>query len=402
MPVFKYKVINHSGQKVEGTYSAANKDDVLNMIKLNHYYPVFIKEVQERETVDIGYYFTKVSVKDIALFCRQFYTMLNAGVSIVRCIDIIGQQTENKKLKKCIQEMSDDIRKGSSLSEAMTKRKDIFPELLISMVNTGEVSGNLDLILLRMSQHYEKENKINNKIRTSMIYPVVLSILAITVVTFLLTFVMPIFFSMFTQSGVALPGPTRFLLAISNGIKKFWYIIIAVIAGAIYGIKKYGKTSNGKTFYDSIKLELPVLRNVNQKIIVSRFTRTFATMLESGVSVVQSLQEVSKVTGNVIAQQKIMEVREKVLKGTGISEPMKETGIFPPMLYNMIKIGEDSGTISDILNKTADFYDDELETALQNATALLEPILIIFMGVIIGFVIVSMVMPMFSMYSTIK
>lgn len=402
MPVFKYKVINHSGQKVEGTYSAANKDDVLDMIKLNHYYPIFIKEVQERETVDISYYFTKITVKDIALFCRQFYTMLNAGVSIVRCVDIIGHQTENKKLKKCIQEMSDDIRKGSSLSEAMANRKDVFPELLISMVNTGEISGNLDLILLRMSQHYEKENKINNKIRTSMIYPIVLSILAITVVTFLLTFVMPIFFSMFTQSGTVLPGPTRFLLAISNGIKRFWYIILAVIVGAVYGIKKYGRTKDGRIFYDSVKLKLPVIKNVNQKIIVSRFTRTFATMLESGVSVVQSLQEVSKVTGNAVAQQKIMEVREKVLKGMGISDPLKETGIFPPMLYNMIKIGEDSGTISDILNKTADFYDDELETALQNATAILEPVLIIIMGVIIGFIIVSMVMPMFKMYNTIK
>lgn len=401
MPNYRYKVMNQNGERLEGTYTANTKEDVMAMIRTNNYYPLKIEEIIEGTKIELNS-FTKVKIKDIAIFCRQFYTMLNAGATITRCLNVLGQQVPNKKLRDSIVGIDESIRKGLTLSQAMKKEESVFPELLINMVEAGEVSGNLDLIMLRMANHYEKENKLNNKIRGAMNYPIILAILSITIVTFILTFVMPTFVGMFESSGVELPLPTKILLSISSTIRTKWPIIILIILGFVFALKYYFKTENGQVFISKMKLKIPIVKGMNEKIIVTRFTRTLSTVLYSGITLIQGIQVVSKVIGNKVAENKLLEVKEQLIKGIGLSEPLKDTGIFPPMLYSMVKIGEESGSLDDILDKTADFYDEELDAAVQQFTSILEPVMILIMGVIIGFMIISIALPMFDMASTVK
>jgi type IV pilus assembly protein PilC len=401
VPSYKYKAMNDKGERIEGTYSADSKEEVIDMIKSNSYYPLNVEELQQSVKFDIGS-FAKVKTKDIAIFCRQFYTMLNAGSPINSALHILSTQLPNKKLREALSLVEEEVRKGSTLSEAMAKQKEIFPHLLVSMVETGEVSGTLDTVMLRMSKHYEKENRINNKIKSAMIYPLVLATVALGVIIFILTFVMPMFIDMFNQSGVQLPLPTRILLGISNGIKTHGLLIFLIIILLASIIRHYLKSENGQDFSSKFKLTFPVIKKLNQKIIVSRFTRTLSTVLASGIPLVQGLQVVNGVIGNKLAEKKLEIVKEKVIKGEGLAEPIKECGIFPIMLSSMIKIGEESGSLDDILNKTADFYDEELENEIQTATALLEPLMIAVMGIILGFIIISIITPIFGMYNTIQ
>lgn len=401
MPNFKYKVMNQNGERLEGVYTANSEEDVMSMIRTNNYYPLKIEEIVESTKIEFDF-LSKVKTKDIAIFCRQFYTMLNAGATISRCLNVLGQQSPNKMLRKSIIGIDESIKKGLTLSIAMKKEEGIFPDLLVNMVQTGEVSGNLDLILQRMSNHYEKENKLNNKIKSAMTYPIVLAFLCIVIVTVILVFVMPTFVGMFQSSGVELPVPTKILLNMSNTIRTKWPIILLVILGIVFGMKYYFKTENGEFLLSKIKLKIPIVKNMNEKIIVTRFTRTLATVLSSGVTLIEGLQIVSKIVGNKVVEHKLLSVKDQLIKGVGLSEPLKETGVFPPMLYSMVKIGEESGALDDILDKTADFYDEELDTAVQQFTTILEPIMIAVMGVIIGFIVMSIALPIFNMANTIK
>jgi type IV pilus assembly protein PilC len=400
MPNFKYKAMNKKGERLEGTYNAISRDEVIEMISSNNYYPLMVEEIREGTKIELRL-FERVTTKDIAIFCRQFYTMLDAGVSINSAVHILSEQLTNRKLKDALGDMEDQVRKGQTLSESMRKHNKIFPDLLISMIETGEVSGNLDSVLLRMSTHYEKENKINNKVKSAMIYPAVLSVVAIVVVTILLTFVMPTFIDMFTESGVELPLSTKILLGMSGGLQKHGLLILLAVVTIVILFRYYLKTDSGKLFSSRVKLKIPVIKNLNQKIIVSRFTRTLSTLLSSGVTLVQALEVVSDVVGNKVAEEALSRIREAVIKGEGLSTPISEDKLFPSMLASMVKIGEESGSLDDILNKTADFYDEELEVTVQTTTALLEPLLIVIMGVVMGFIIVSIMLPMFNMYSSI-
>lgn len=402
MITFKYKVMNHKGEKIEGTFKANSKNEVLAMIEDNNYYAIEIKEVLEREEQDLFESFAKVKTKDLYIFCRQFHTMINAGANISNVLDILRKQTANKKLKKCLNEAHDDVQKGISLSEALGKHTDVFPDLLVNMINTGEVSGNLDVIMSRMASHYEKENKINNQLKSAMVYPMVLAGLSVVVVVFLLTFIMPTFTGMFEGSGVALPAPTRIVMGLSKFIRTKWYILLVVIGGGVYGIKRYSKTPAGRLSLDGLKLKLPIIKDTTEKVIVSRFTRTLSTVLASGVALVQALEVVQKVVGNKVAEKSLEKVKEKVLRGVSLGEALGETTIFPLMLHSMIKIGEESGSLDDILDKTANFYDEELEAGLKRLTTMIEPLMIIVMGVVIGFIVIAMMMPMFDMTKTIQ
>ncbi|MBZ9636290.1 type II secretion system F family protein [Clostridium sp. FP1] len=402
MITFKYKVMNHKGEKIEGTFKANSKNEVLAMIEDNNYYPIEIKEVLEREQQDLLESFSKVKTKDLYIFCRQFHTMINAGANISNALDVLRKQTANKKLKKCLNEAYDDVQKGISLSEALAKHNDVFPDLLVNMINTGEVSGNLDIIMSRMASHFEKENKINNQLKSAMVYPMVLAGLSVVVVVFLLTFIMPTFVGMFEGSGVELPAPTRIVMGLSKFIRTKWYILLVVIGGGIYGIKTYTRTPAGRLSLDGLKLKLPIIKDTTEKVIVSRFTRTLSTVLASGVSLVQALDVVQRVVGNKVAEKNLGQVKEKVIKGVSLGEALGETTIFPVMLHSMIKIGEESGSLDDILDKTANFYDEELEAALKRMTTMIEPLMIIIMGVLIGFIVIAMMMPMFDMFKTVQ
>ena len=401
MAIYKYRAVSESGQIQEGYHEASSESDVLIMLKTNNYYPMSIEE--DKGTGFKKEIFTKkITKKDIAVFCRQFYTMINAGISIINCLDILEKQTENKTLKKSTYNVYEDVQKGMTLSEAMEKHKKVFPPLLINMVEAGEVSGNLDVLMERMAIHYEKENNIENKVKNALVYPIVLSIVAIAVVIFLLTVVMPTFISMFETSGSILPTPTRALLAISNWLSEYWYLFIGIALFIIVGIISFGKTTEGRIFYDTLKIKIPGIKNMNIKIITSRFTRTLSTLLSSGIPLLQGLDVVSKVVGNKVVSNKLNEAKDDIRKGIPMSRTIKDIGLFPPMVDSMIKIGEESGALDDILYKTADFFDEEVEVSLQKMTTLLEPILIVFMAVIIGFIVIAMAMPMFDMVNTME
>lgn len=398
MAKFKYRALTSMNEKIEGVYEAKSKDEVLAIISSSGYYPLMVEEVIESTNIDLGFK-KKVKLKDIAIFCRQFYTMVDAGVQIDNCLEILSTQLTHQELRKALGEIYDDVKRGDSLADSMAKHNEVFPELLLKMIQSGEVSGNLDTILLRMSVYYEKENKINNKVKNAMIYPSVLAIVATVAVTIILTFVMPTFIEMFDQNGIELPLITKGLLWTSDFITSHALITIIFLFVVFFLYRLYSKTSHGKYTISQLKLSIPILKPLNQKIIVSRFTRTLSTLLSSGMPLVQSIQIVSEVVQNKVAEEALSTVREELVKGEGLSAPMKECKIFPPMLSSMIHIGEETGVLDDILYKTADFYDDELEAQIQATTALIEPLLIVVMGVVIGVIVLAIMIPMFEMYS---
>ncbi|WP_069649459.1 type II secretion system F family protein [Caloranaerobacter ferrireducens] len=402
MPVYRYKAVTFDGKKIQGQYNASSKIEVINMLKSDNIYPIEIDEVIGSKDIKDLKIFNRIKIKDIAVFCRQFYTMLNSGVTIVNCLEVLRNQAENKKLKKTLGQVFESVQKGMTLSESLKSHKEVFPELLINMVEAGEVSGNLDTIMDRMATHYEKENKISNKIKSAMIYPIILSIVATVVVVFLLTVVMPTFVSMFQQSGATLPAPTLILLGISDIIKNYWYLIITLIIILIYFFKKYYETEKGRLYIDNLKLKIPILNNLIRKITTSRFTRTLSTLLASGVPLIKALEIVSKIVGNRVVEEGLNRVKDEVRRGLDLASPIEKMGIFPPMVVSMIKIGEESGSLDEILDKTANFYDDEVEASLQKLTSLIEPIMIIIMALIVGFIVISMVLPMFDMINTVR
>lgn len=397
---FKYKAVSENGQVIEGYHEAQSEEEVVNMLKNNKYFPMDI-EKEIGADIRTSLFAKKVTKKDIAVFSRQFYTMLDAGIGVVEALDILKRQTENKTLKQTIDIVYEDVQKGMSLSEAMGKHEKVFPSLLINMVEAGEVSGNLDVIMERMAIHYEKEFNIENKIKNAFMYPIILSIVAISVVIFLLVVVMPTFIGMFEESGTTLPTPTRILLTISDWLANYWYLFIGIVLILIFGIMTLGKSKEGRKFFDNLKIKLPGIKNMNIKIITSRFTRTLSTLLSSGIPLLQALDVVSKVVGNEIIGTQIQLAREDIRKGVPMSKTIRDIEIFPPMVDSMIGIGEESGALDDILYKTADFYDEEAEASMEKMTTLLEPILIVFMAIIIGFIVVSIAMPMFEIYDTI-
>ena len=400
---YKYKGIDSAGRVIEGVFHANSKDEVIKLIRDKGQSPIKVEkdEAKSKDIKDYELFKPRVKVKDISVFCKQLYTMLNAGMPLTNCLDVLATQTENKTLKKSVKEMSSQVQTGAILSEAMKNQKRIFPNLLVTMVEAGEMTGNLDNVLARMSEHYEKENKINSKIKGAMVYPAILSIAAIGVVIFLLTFIMPTFIGMFTSSGVELPLPTRILMSISEALSTYWYIFTLIFIGILFLISRFVRTKEGKRFFDTLIYRLPVVGQSTVKISTSRFTRTLSTLLGSGIPIVDALEASASVTGNMLVIDGMDDVVDEVKKGINISFLLQKMQYFPPMMISMIGIGEESGAIEDMLGKTADYYDEELEASIQKMLSMLEPMLILFMGVFIGFIVIAMMMPLFDMTQTI-
>lgn len=401
MTAYKCNVVDISGKKRKLTHKAETKSEVVDYLKNNNYTIIDIEKAGG--SVDVGSISKKkIKAKDLAVFCKQLHAMLRAGVTLVNSLEILRQQTENKHLAKIIGRLYEDLQKGNTFSEALSNHKGAFPSIFISMVEAGELSGNIDLIMSRLSNHFEKEYKIENKVKSAMTYPIILAIVCIVVVVFLLTTIMPTFVDMYSSSGVELPGLTQTLIKISDGLKNYWYIILLVVGVLAGGIGILNKIPAVKYKEDYYKLKLPVVKNLILKVSTSRFTRTLSTLMGSGVPLLQALDTVSGVTGNTYIGRKIIEAKEDVRRGMPLSQPLRQQGVFPPMVHNMIKIGEDSGAIEEILDKTADFYDEEVDTAVTRLTTMLEPLMIVFMAIIIGFIVIAMVMPMFDMVKTVQ
>lgn len=398
MKKFKYKAMKNDGTKTTGEYEANSRDDVMEMITSNGYYPLKVEEVIESATINIH---KKIKVKEISIFCRQMYTMLDAGVPLINALNLMSTQVTNKHLVEIVKELEEDVRKGEMLSNSMRKFLEAFPTLLTSMVESGEASGNLDEMFLRMSTHFEKENKINNKVKAAMIYPIILAIVGVAALIVVMTFVMPTFVSLFDSSDAKLPAATRFLIGLSSFMGNHFIMVIGILVAIVVGVVLYSKTESGIYFFAKLKISFPLIKDLNRKMIVSRFTRTLSTLLASGVSLVESLPIVSAVLNNVIAEDEVLKVRERVVKGEGLSTPIEDCELFPPMLSSMVRIGEESGALDDMLNKTADFYDEEVEQAIQTLTSMLEPIMIIIMGLVIGFMVIALMLPLYGSYDLV-
>jgi type IV pilus assembly protein PilC len=398
---YKYKSISSDGRESEGLYVGDSESGLINMLRERKELIISIeRDVQSEAQIEL--FKKKVKKKDLALFCRQFYTMISAGLGIVSCLEILVAQTQNKTFKNAIADTYEDVQKGLTLSESMKKHTNVFPTILVSMVEAGEVSGNLDTIMLRMAEHFEKENKIENKVKSSMIYPMVLGIATVAVVVFMLIFVMPTFVGMFEGSGTELPGPTQALINLSNSLQTYWYIYIAAVAAIVLGISTYKKSKDGTRFFDSLKLKIPIVKGTTTMLVTSRFTRTLSTLMASGIPLIQALEVVSRVVNNSVIEEKLLTGIENIRKGVTLSRTVKDVGVFPPMVDSMIKIGEESGSLDEMLYKTADFYDEEVETSMQKLTSMLEPLMIIVMALIIGFIVIAMYLPMFDLSSTVQ
>ncbi|HHW03490.1 MAG TPA: type II secretion system F family protein [Thermoanaerobacterales bacterium] len=403
MPTYQYIARSCSGEEIKGLYEAPDRVAVIYMLREKNCFPVDIKENKKvSDSVSLKRLFCRVTSKDLSVFCRQFSTLVNAGVPILASLDILRKQTENTRLRETLDILFEEVQKGKNLSQVMGLYKGIFPELLVNMVEAGEISGTLDKVMERMAIHYEKEYKLSQKVKNALVYPAIVAVVAVAVVIFLVTVVLPTFASMFQQMGAVLPLSTRILMAASSIIKHNWVLLLVLSAFSVLLVRIYASTERGNHFFDDMKLKLPVIGIVNKKVITARFARTLGALLASGIPVLQGIEITKKVVGNAVIQKNLSGVEEGIKKGKGLSEPLKTIDAFPPMLIHMAKIGEDTGTLDYMLTKTADFYDDEVESAVTRMTTLLEPAIIICMAVVVGLIVVSIVLPMFQLMTNIQ
>jgi type IV pilus assembly protein PilC len=399
MKTFRYRVKSEVGKITDGEMKAKSIEALRTLLKEKGYTPLDITE--KKNSIRLPFLNPRVKVKDMAIFCRQFAIVLQAGVPIATALDVLRTQTVNSKLKEVLNNIYEGMQKGVSLSNSMKQQKGMFPELLINMVEAGEVSGQLEEVFERMAEAYEKENKLNSKIKASLTYPIIVAVVAASVIAVLMIFVVPNFIKILGSFNVEIPQITRILIGVSDFFVGGWPFILLGIVVLVVGTKALLKTKEGKDFFHTITLNLPVIGNLQVKIITARFTRTLSVLLGSGVLLIQSMEVVQKIIGNSIVKKKILVVIEDIKKGKGLYQPLQKTQFFPSMVTSMIKIGEESGELDASLGKCADFYDQEVETGLQQATSLIEPIIIIVMAVVVGFIILSILFPMLSIYQNI-
>jgi type IV pilus assembly protein PilC len=397
MSTYKYEALNTQGVKVKGEMDGETKQEIISSLKNQKFYPINIVEVSSVNSgASISLPFGgKVTSRDLSIYTRQFYTMLNAGITLVSALEVLKIQSENRRLKVATDEIYNDVRKGLSFSDALKKQEKVFPELFAFMVEAGEMSGNLDGIMDRMASHYEKDAKLSGKIKSAMTYPIVLGIAMVSVMILMLTVVMPSMMSMF--EGKELPAFTQTFINISDVFVARWYLIIGGFIGIIYLVKSYFKSEQGRPIKDNLILKMPVIGKTQRKILTSRFTRTLSTLLTSGVGLVQSLEVIAKVVNNKVLEKGILDAIEEMKKGSDIASPLEKANIFPPMVISMIRIGEESGALDSILDKTADFFDAESESALQRLTTLIEPAMTLLMAVLVGTMVIAMILPIFEM-----
>jgi type IV pilus assembly protein PilC len=401
MHSYQYEAKTLQGSLIKGKMEAASEIEVRANLRERDYYPQSIKLDSESLDIDLSKY-SKVSIKSISIFCRQFAFTVSAGMNILRAIEIVGQQTENKKLKKILKEVKSDIEKGSSFSSSLKKHKDI-PDMLTNMIGVGEVSGNLDSVMERMADYYEKNYKLQKKIQASLTYPLMIAVVAVIVVNLLLIFVLPTFVGMITSSGGTLPLPTRIVMGISDFMKKYGLIQLALIIILIFVLRAVIKSNADLSEnIDRLKLRIPIFGKIFVQIITARFTRTFGTLMSSGVPVLESISICSQVVGNTMVAKVLQSTSENVRRGNSIGLSLEERGVFPSMLTQMIIIGEETGTLDSIMEKTAEYYDTEVDNATSQLSSLIEPLIIVFLAVVVGFIVIAMLLPMLDMYNSVN
>ena len=396
MPDFKYTAKNIDGDVATGTYDVPDKAQVVRMLRQRGYFPITVERLEKgTDVAELGF-FGKVTVKDIALFCRQFSTLLTAGLPLIQIMEVLGEQNKNLKLKRDIIEIAENVRTGRTLSDSMKQRKH-FPHLLVNMVAAGEMGGTLDKVLDTMSLHYEKEHKMKQKIQTAMIYPIIVLTVTLAVVYFLLTNVVPTFTDMFEGMGLELPLTTRILMGLSSFAAAYGLILLIILILASILFRYIVSKGEGRYIWHKFILMLPAVGNLTVLIMSSRFTRTISTLLSSGAPLIEALEMTKKVMGNAVAERGLTNVQDKIRLGGGLWGPLGQLKLFPAMVVHMVRVGEEAGTLDEVLANIARFYEDETEGYLLKLTTLMEPALILILGGVVAFVVLSIALPMFDM-----
>jgi type IV pilus assembly protein PilC len=397
MPVYVWEGKNRNNIVQKGEMEAASQDVVRSNLGKLRITPTKIKNKPKDLFENVAFLQPKVTQKDVILFCRQFSTMIDAGLPIIQCMDILHSQQENATFKKMLKSIKDQVESGSTLADSLKKYPNQFDDLFVNMVAAGEAGGILDTILRRLSAYMEKSAKLKSQVKGAMTYPIVTMVIAVAVVAIILVFVIPVFQEMFADMGGTLPTPTLIVVAMSEFVKsKIHWIIIGLII-FIYAFKKYYKTEKGRRMVDATVLRLPVFGILIRKVAVAKFTRTMGTMLSSGVAILEALDIVAKTAGNKSVEKAIYSVRSGISEGRTMADPLAESGVFPPMVCQMISVGESTGALDAMLQKIADFYEEEVDQAVDNMTALIEPFMLVFLGVVIGGLVIAMYLPVFKM-----
>src|SRR5437867_2290584 len=400
MPTYSWKGKGEGERMQQGVICADSKDAVVAMLRKQH---VLVTGVTEKgKEISLPKMGGGVSQKEIAIFTRQFSVMIDAGLPLVQCLEILGGQQKNRSFQKVLFGVRQDVESGSTLADALRKHPKVFNDLFCNMIAAGEAGGILDTILQRMSSYIEKRVKLQAAVRSAMIYPSAVITIAVGVVIIILWKVIPTFAALFEGLGAQLPLPTRITIAVSKFLGRYMWLLVLLAGGAAFGLFQYHKTFRGKRQIDRFVLRLPVMGMLMRKIAVARFCRTLGTLLTSGVPILDGLEITARTSGNSIVEDAIMATRKSIEEGKTIAQPLEETGVFPSMVIQMISVGEQTGALDAMLSKIADFYEDEVDEAVENLMALLEPAMIVFLGVMIGGIVISMYMPMFSLIGKIS
>lgn len=400
MATYVYKVRDQNGKPFGGTIEAESEKQVADRLRESGYIITGLKLKDAARDINISFG-TGISLKDVALFSRQFAIMIKSGIALLRCLEILYDQQENKNLKSIVAQVKKSVEEGSSLSQAFAQHPKVFPDIFINMIHAGEIGGVMDETLDRLAEHFDKEHELREKIKSASTYPATILVFSIIVINVLLIYVVPQFASMFTSFNAKLPALTQFMLSLSHFLKSYAWLLAILTVAAIFGFNYFRKSPVGRELLDYWTLKIPVFGPMALKLSVARFTRTLGTLVKSGVPILLALEVTEKTAGNILVAKGIAAARDSIKEGESIAGPLTASGVFPPMVTQMIAVGEESGAIDTMLNRIADFYDREVKVLVDSLTSLIEPFLIIFLAVVVGGIVASIMLPMFSMYSQI-
>ncbi len=405
MPAFQYVARNNRGEMIKGRTEAQNQGMVARMLRDQGLVPTSIEAATggaaaaAKNSKGRG---GKIKLEDMVIMSRQFATMIRAGLPLLEVLNILSEQSEKASLQTVMKQVERDVQTGSSLTEALQKHTSVFNTFFVSMVMAGEAAGMLDSILDQVAMYLEKVASIQRKIKSAVMYPSVVTVVAIGITCFLLIKIVPVFASIFSDMGGTLPLPTRITVAASNFLQNHYFIALSLIIGFFVAVWSAGRTPNGRRFLDNCKLKMPVFGPLFLKVAVARFTRTLGTLIRSGVNILNALDIVAKTAGNVVIEDAVIKTRTSIQNGESIAGPLRDSQVFPAMVVRMIDVGERTGALESMLSKIADFYEDQVDTAVSGLTSMIEPLLIVFLGVVVGFIVISMFMPMFKMMELIN
>lgn len=402
MPYFNYTIRDANGQTRSGKVEAPNAEELKKRLQAEGLQVLEVTEDRKAPRVPAGGY-GRVKLTDLAIFSRQFSTMLDAGVSLIRCLDVLQAQTNNARLRKILMDLSARVESGESLSRSMARHPKAFSQLIIGLIRAGEVGGVLEESLQRIAGFLEKDVELRRKIRSALTYPVIVLLAAVGIVIFLVSWLVPQFADLFKELGIKeMPAPTQFLIDLSALFTQRWYVVVIAVIAILVAYKLFVSTRVGRRVADRVKLRIPVFGPLHHKIVMARFSRTMGTLLASGVPILQAMETVAGVVGNSVVSDAVIESRARIREGEKIADPLQRSKMFPPMVVHMVSVGEESGSLDHMLNKIADFYENEVEMTIASLTAAIEPVMIVLLGFIVGFIVISMFLPMIEVISNLS